>query len=158
LGCGTGLGGLVLRRFASSLVGVDLSPGMIEKARQRKIYRELIVDDLTAAMRKLGRRFDLIAAADVFVYIGDLAPVFQAAAGSLRPGGLLVFSVEVDESAQTYILRQTRRYAHSLNYIRSLAQANALIEVSIRREVLRTEQGKDVEGWIVVLRAGTQDP
>jgi predicted TPR repeat methyltransferase len=157
LGCGTGLGGLVLRRFAARLVGVDLSAGMIEKARQRKIYSELIVDDLTAAMGRLGRRFDLVTAADVFVYLGDLAAAFQGAAEVLRPGGMLVFSVEVDEGTRSYVLRQTRRYAHSLEYIRGLAKDNGFGEVSIRREVLRTEHGQAVEGWIVVLRAGGVD-
>src|SRR3954469_22555559 len=38
LGCGTGLAGLAFRPLAARLEGIDLSPGMIEKARARGIY------------------------------------------------------------------------------------------------------------------------
>src|SRR6185369_9393049 len=38
LGCGTGLIGPLLRPIAATLAGVDLSPLMIEKARERKCY------------------------------------------------------------------------------------------------------------------------
>lgn len=152
LGCGTGLSGVALRPQARTMVGVDLSAGMIAKARERGIYDELVVDELTAAMKKMTRQFDLIAACDVFVYIGDLAPTFAAATAALRAGGLFAFSVEADDEADTYRLRPTRRYTHALRYIRSLAQANGLAEVSVSRQALRTEKEQNVEGWIVVLQ------
>jgi predicted TPR repeat methyltransferase len=152
LGCGTGLSGAALRPYARSLVGVDLSAGMIAKARERQIYDELIVHELTAAMTALDRRFDLIVACDVFVYIGDLGPTFAAAAAALRAGGLFAFSVEADDEAETYRLSPTRRYTHALRYIGRLAADQGLVERSASRQVLRIERGKNVEGWIVVLQ------
>jgi predicted TPR repeat methyltransferase len=41
LGCGTGLSGVVLRSLSDFLEGVDLSPAMVEKARERDIYDHL---------------------------------------------------------------------------------------------------------------------
>ncbi len=155
LGCGTGLLGAALRNIASSLTGVDLSAKMIDKARDRKVYDQLLVDDLTSAMRSLARQFDVIVASDVFVYIGDLAPTFAAAADSLRTQGLFAFSVEVDDKTDSYVLQPTRRYAHSIHYIHSLAQSHRFTELSISRQVLRTERQKNVDGWIVLLRKDT---
>jgi predicted TPR repeat methyltransferase len=153
LGCGTGLSGVAIRKLARSLVGVDLSEKMIEKATERKIYDTLLVADLTSAMQTLGRRFDAIVSSDVFVYIGDLAATFAAAAQSLRPNGLFVFSVEVDDQTDTYTLRPTRRYAHSQRYLRDLARFHRFEVVSFSRKALRTEREKNVDGWIIVLRA-----
>ena len=156
LGCGTGLSGVALRPLAASLVGVDLSPRMIEKARQRNIYDQLLVADLTSAMEALGRKFDLIAASDVFVYIGDLAPTFRAAADAIKPAGLFAFSVEVEDQADAYVLHRTRRYSHSLKYLRRLSEDHGFTEVSVSRKALRMERNKNVDGWIVILRARSQ--
>src|SRR5207245_6254227 len=93
-GCGTGLCGDGFRPLARRLVGVDLSPGMLERARARGCYDELVCEELTAYVRRCEERFDLITAADVFCYFGDLTAVFAATAALLRPGGRFIFSVE----------------------------------------------------------------
>jgi predicted TPR repeat methyltransferase len=49
-GCGTGLAAPLLKPLASQLVGVDLSPKMIDKARERSLYDELVVAELCAFM------------------------------------------------------------------------------------------------------------
>src|SRR5690606_25849867 len=87
LGCGTGLSGLVFRDCAAHLAGVDLSPRMLDKARGRGIYDELHCADLVQALERPGPDWDLMLAADVFVYLGDLGAVLRAAARALRPGG-----------------------------------------------------------------------
>ncbi len=46
LGCGTGLGGAAFRPCCDWLVGVDISPGMIEQARAKGLYDRLVVSDL----------------------------------------------------------------------------------------------------------------
>ena len=94
-GCGTGLCGPLFRNMSKTLVGVDLSEPMVEKARERGVYDELEAADITESLAKYHnksdaarfRKLDLIIAADVFVYAGDLAAVVQAAAGALRRGG-----------------------------------------------------------------------
>jgi predicted TPR repeat methyltransferase len=152
LGCGTGLCGLLFRPVASHLVGVDLSPRMIEKSRQRNVYDELAQADVVKALTARPAAADIILAADVFIYIGDLEAVFRAAAGALRPGGLLAFTIEViADAAGGFVLRPTRRYAQSAAYIRRLAIAVGLEEVSATPAVLRAGEEAGVDGLVFVL-------
>lgn len=152
IGCGTGLCGPWLRRYARRLIGVDLSSGMIAQCRKKGIYDELRVEDAVDAMHVSGVVYDLIVAADVFVYLGDLAPVFQACRTALRTGGLFAFSVESEDQGEGYVLRKTDRYAHSATYIRKLANAAGFKEVSRDEVMLRKHKGAPVAGHIFVYR------
>src|SRR5205823_1798095 len=69
LGCGTGLCGPLFRPLAATLTGVDLSPGMIDKARRRGVYDRLDLEDLVTALRRAPGAVDLLLAADVLVYV-----------------------------------------------------------------------------------------
>jgi predicted TPR repeat methyltransferase len=153
LGCGTGLCGPLLRDIAASMVGVDLSPKMIEKAEQRGVYDRLVVGDITAELESTQAAYDLIVSADVFIYIGNLAPVFAASGKALKPGGLFAFSVEAGEEGAQYVLRTSGRYAHSMDYVRSLAAGVGLTEVSVEDVVLRKEKGLPMAGHIFLFRA-----
>jgi predicted TPR repeat methyltransferase len=152
LGCGTGLCGPLFRPLARRLVGVDLSSKMVTKARERQVYDELLVDDLIPPLLTNPQGFDLVLAADVFVYIGDLGPVFKATAASLRPSGLFMFSTEKDESGRDFVLRNSGRYAHSMNYVTNLATGLDFEVVSTEDVMLRKEGGKDIQGNVYVLR------
>ncbi len=79
-GCGTGLVGVQLRPHARQLIGVDLSPRMLDEARQRNIYDELVEDDMLVYLRGQQCRFDMVAAADVLPYLGDLSELFNRVA------------------------------------------------------------------------------
>lgn len=151
LGCGTGLCGQLFRHTAESLSGVDLSPAMVSQARQRGIYDHLEVGDLVSALRANPSRYELILAADVFVYLGDLSDAFAAAAAALRPGGLFAFTVEALDSG-SYTLQPSRRYAHSEEYVRDQAAQAGLQQVSMDRAVLRMESDKEMFGLVTVLR------
>lgn len=78
-GCGTGLCQPVLRPHARHLTGVDLSPRMVDKARERGGYDALAVAELTAFLNERPDAYDLIASADTLVYFGALEPVLTAA-------------------------------------------------------------------------------
>ena len=148
-GCGTGLCGQWLAEYRGRLVGADLSPKMIEQARSRKVYDDLIVGDIVAELEKRPRGFDVIVAGDVLVYFGDLTQLFTAAANALRPGGAFLFSVESTADAD-YLLRSTQRFAHSKDYLNRLASANGLAVRVIEEDRLRVEKGKDVRGYLVL--------
>ena len=150
LGCGTGLCGPLLRPNARTLVGVDLSSGMLDKARERGIYDELLCADLTQVLKERPAAFDLIVAADVFVYIGDLAAVFAATRVALRPGGRFVFSVESVEG-ESYVLLPSRRYAHSTRYVEQMAVDHGLSVEALALGELRKERGVPLEGYVVSL-------
>lgn len=150
-GCGTGLLGPLLRPYARALTGVDLSAKMLDKARERGVYDALVTADLVAHLAARPASYDVITAADVFVYIGDVAPVFAAAARALRPRGLFLFTAELDEG-DGYTLTLVGRYAHSMAYLRAAAGAAGLEVISIEEEAsLRTERCKPVRAVIGVL-------
>jgi len=152
LGCGTGLCGPLIRDYARHLKGVDLSTGMLEQARQRQVYDELVASDLVAGLGSGAAAWNLAIATDVFIYVGALEDVFTATARTLRPGGLFAFSIELEEGGEDYLLRPTGRYAHSMAYIRRLAEAAGLREAKLQRVVLRMDKGQPIDGCIVVLQ------
>ena len=119
LGCGTGLIGNEVKRFAFYIEGVDLSKSMVEQAERKNIYDRLIISDINAYLAKTSLDFDCIMAADVFIYLGDLSETFQLIkAGKKRPGKL-AFSTEHLETG-SFKLERSGRYAHSKHYIISL--------------------------------------
>ncbi len=157
LGCGTGLFGAHATDFKKQLHGIDLSPRMIDKARERGIYDQLIVGDLLEflAATKSGE-FDLIAAADVFNYVGNLLTVFEHAARILVPEGWFVFSIEAaQENAGDFMLDKTGRYQHSQNYIERLREQFGFIETSFTETCLRKEEGNPVTGYLYLLKKPT---
>jgi predicted TPR repeat methyltransferase len=99
-----------------------------------------------------GRSYDLLFAADVFVYVGALEEVFQAAAAAIEPAGMFCFSVEAAQ-AQDLELRSTLRYAHSEHYVRDLADRSGFAVTRCVRQVLRTDQEKPIEGILFWLQA-----
>lgn len=152
LGCGTGLCGPLLKPIAASLAGVDLSANMIEKCKARGVYDRLGVGELVATLNDNPGAFDLLIAADVFIYLGDLSPAFEAAAKALRPGGLLAFTVEAGGGDRYHLQRKTLRYTHAEAYLKRLASIHGFDEVSFQTTVLRAEKDKPVVGHVIVLR------
>ncbi|MFI5447655.1 tetratricopeptide repeat protein [Polaromonas sp. UC242_47] len=152
LGCGTGLCGPLLKPLARTLTGVDLSPNMLEMARKRDLYDELVCSDLTAFLALHQARFDLVIATDVFIYVGALEAVFQSTRAAVQSGSLFAFSFETSET-QDLVLRPTRRYAHSVAYIQRLAATHGFTVLSLTPSVIREEGGQDLDGFLAVLRA-----
>ena len=82
--------GLALRARVDNLTGLDLAPAMIAKAQERGVYDALIVGDATALLASSPQAaFDLIVAADVLAYMGE---VFAHRSGQLRPRSPAVVS------------------------------------------------------------------
>ncbi len=145
LGCGTGLSGALFHDIAGMLTGIDLAPKMIEKARKRGIYDHLRVGDIVEETKNLNSHFDLVVAADVFVYLGDLDPVFGTVREVLKEDGLFAFSVEHADSG-SFVLRDAGRYAHSPGYVVSLALRHGLRQVASQTTDLRKDFEKEILG------------
>ena len=155
LGCGTGLAGAVFRPFVERLVGVDLSPAMIARAKSKDLYDRLATADLTdflAAEAGDGAKYDLILAADVFVYVNELTPIIAATARILAPDGLFAFTVET-HSGDGMKLLPTLRYAHAEPYIRRALAGAGLTIASVADVAVRNEKGVPVDSLVVVARA-----
>lgn len=150
LGCGTGLAGAAFRPFCVRLVGVDLSPAMIDRARGKGLYERLETAELTAFLAAEARaQYDLVLAADVFVYCADLAPIAAAVAPVLAPGGLFAFTVEALEGDGVR-LQETLRYAHGTDHLRAAVEGAGLRLHVLRRASTRTEKGAPVPGLLAV--------
>jgi predicted TPR repeat methyltransferase len=149
LGCGTGLMGEGIRDRTDHLTGVDLSPAMIAKARERAVYDELIVGDAVAPMRERQGIFDLIVAADSLVYLGDLASLFTAVGTALTADGLFAFSVETYEG-DGFKLEPTIRFAHSRSYVEASAREAGFGSLLIQSASTRREAGVEAPGLICV--------
>ena len=163
VGCGTGLVGSAIAPFTRQLVGVDLSAKMLEKAHVRNLYQRLERLDLLTMMRgEKASIYDVIIAADVFIYIGKLDEIIGEIKRLLRPGGVLAFSIEAlaalanDESIQgdqrEYQLEKTGRYTQSVSYITRLASANGFMPQAIVETQIRMERGKPIKGYLVLWR------
>lgn len=149
LGCGTGLMGDVIKPLAARLDGIDLSPAMIERSRARGIYDQLDAGDLFALLGSRSGGYDLLVAADVCPYIGDLTPFLAASAQALAAGGLLAFTVERGDAG--WSLGGTRRFVHAPEHVRAVAAAGRWRVVSLTEAVLRTEGDAPVPGLVAVL-------
>ena len=150
IGCGTGLCGPLLRPWAGSLIGVDLSPRMLDKARRRGVYDQLVEAELVGWLRGRPGLFDLILCADTLCYFGRLDEVFAASRAALQSGGVFVFSVEsaaADDVAE-YRLHPSGRYAHRSAFVEAQLAAAGLKLLERRDVTLRQELGKPVAGCL----------
>ena len=154
LGCGSGLAGSLLRPRVGRLVGVDLSPRMIERAAATRLYDELHAAEAVAWLRSTPERHDLVVACDVFIYLGDLAPMFAAVSRVLVPDGVFAFTVEEGQAEAGYDLLPTLRFAHSEPWLRDLAQAHGLRVTRCARAPLREGHGEAIAGLTLHLQRG----
>jgi len=149
LGCGTGLAGAAFRPLARRLVGVDLSPKMLEKSRERGVYDALFESDLEAFDD--GAHYDLVLAADTLVYLGDLSAAYASSFRRLAPGGHFLFTVERYAGAG-YHLGEKRRWQHSESYLRRQASERDFLVAGLVECVPRSERGVPVEGLACALQ------
>ncbi|MFZ2161860.1 MAG: tetratricopeptide repeat protein [Sideroxyarcus sp.] len=162
LGCGTGLIGPEIAPYAKQLVGVDLSAKMLDKARTRNLYRRLERSDLLGMMQgEPASSYDLVIAADVFVYVGKLDEIAVEIKRLLTAGGIFAFSTETCAAGAAgpgYQLEHTGRYAHSVEYLSRLAASNGFRVLEMVATQIRTEHGKPVSGHMAVWQVGTNMP
>jgi predicted TPR repeat methyltransferase len=150
IGCGTGLCGAILRPLARRLDGIDISAEMLQQAAAKGYYHRLRRGEICAALADRSSTYDLVVAADVVAYLGDVAPLFAAVAGVLRPQRHFIFTTERAVSG-TYELHSGARYRQSDHYVAATA-ARAGLEVTRRDDcVIRFEQGQPVAGSSFVL-------
>lgn len=152
LGCGTGLCGPLVRPHVQRLTGVDLSARMLDKARELDVYDRLEHADVVDFMRRTEDRHELLMAADVFIYIGDLQPLFEAAR-RVMDRGVFCFSVEaLADGDRDYRLQPSLRYAHSKACLLRLAAQHGFEPIALRSAPVREDQRDAVAGLYVYLK------
>ena len=153
LGCGTGLCGKLIFDICDAIDGVDLSHGMLARAAALNLYRRLVQSDVIDFLRSADTTYDLVIAGDVFIYVGDLAPVFEGVRRVMAPGGVFCFSIERADDVHLYELRASSRFAHSERFVRRLAAEHGFDVVALESGHLRNEKGQSIEGSFVYLKA-----
>ena len=152
LGCGTGLVAEEFRSMADRMTGVDLSFKMLEKAQKKNLYNRLYHDGLEEFIANSNRRYDLVLAADVFVYVGKLDRIFELLLKKMTKGGYFLFSTEDSLDGRDFSLLTTSRYGHSPVYIQSLScQNNFLIRLCMPT-VIRKERDEELRGNLYILQ------
>ncbi len=150
LGCGTGLAASAFAKEVDEFIGIDLSPGMIERARVTGLYAQLEVADMVQGLAgKPHASADLVLAADAMVYLPDLAPVLQEITRVLVAGGLLAFSLERHDG-DGVVIGEGLRYAHGATYVRAAIKDAGLNVLQLEQVSARNEDNRPVPGLVVV--------
>lgn len=150
LGCGTGLAGPALAAPGRILTGVDLSPGMLDKARRLGCYATLIEDEVVAFLARDADIYDLIVGADLLIYFGGLTALFEGIARRLTAGGLCALSVETIEAGDILHL-PSGRFAHGLDYVEREGAKVGLGILRIEPTIIRLDANKPAEGALLLL-------
>jgi predicted TPR repeat methyltransferase len=148
LGCGTGLCGPLIRSRAGALWGIDLAQGMIDQSRRLGVYDRLEQAEATAFLASDASNWDLVLAADVFIYVGDLDNLLAQLARRMKPGGWLAFTAELTEpghSGDQPHLQASLRYAHPLPYLERMAEAHGFVWHSHHDAPLRLDEGRALQ-------------
>ncbi|MBI5515926.1 MAG: methyltransferase domain-containing protein [Deltaproteobacteria bacterium] len=87
VGCGTGLILERLARVASHATGLDLSPGMLEKARERGLD---VHEGLATALPFPDDTFDLVCSFKVLAHVPDIRGALGEMVRVCRPGGVVL--------------------------------------------------------------------
>ena len=147
VGCGTGRHTLRLAGQGNRVTAVDLSPGMLARAREKLIgypvqllEGDIMRDDIPMGM------FDVALTALVLEHIGDLDTFFARIAGHLKPGGRFYMSeIHPDRIAagtQANFITEDGRHVR----LASFAHTAAAIETAARTAGLQIAHQKDIFG------------
>jgi predicted TPR repeat methyltransferase len=154
LGCGTGLAARAFAPITDQIIGIDLSPRMIERARTTGLYAELVVAEIVEGLKcRPGASADLILAADVLIYVHDMAPLLAEVARVLTSGGMFAFTVE-SNAGEGVMLGEGLRYSHGTGLVRALIAAAGLTLARLESASARNESGAQVAGLVVVAAKG----
>lgn len=133
LGVGTGLVGPLIRDISAHITGVDFSAAMlaealkVQDAQGKKIYDALIRRELADYLAEAPpHAFDMVLAAGVLSYLGDLAPLFPQAARVLKPGGLFAFTADRLEDGDFRFDPELGRFRYSAAYLKDLAMRHGM--------------------------------
>ncbi len=149
-GCGTGLNASVLKPYAKTLTGIDLSEKMTDAARAKGLYDSLQTADIVRFCNENPASFDLVVLADVVCYFGALEPLLSAVFKALVPGGGIFFTTEKLCGERDFVLQPSGRFAHSTEYVKNVLERTGFEKVRLTQEVLRREKDSDVAGILAV--------
>lgn len=154
LGCGTGLTGIVLRELSKRLTGVDIAPKMLAQAKEKHIYDELVESELNEFLESNQQHYDLIVAADVLPYFGELDTLLHSVQQHLTPEGYFIFTTEISEK-EPWFLQTSARFSHHLDYVKQLVEENQLQLIQNEKVPARIQNQQQLEVMLYVVQNRT---
>ncbi|VEH37077.1 protein with TPR motifs (protein-protein interaction motif) [Legionella sainthelensi] len=154
LGCGTGLTGIVLREVSKYLVGVDIAAKMLAQAKEKQIYDNLFEAEINQFLLQNKNSYDLIVAADVLPYFGELESLFHSIHLHLRRPGYFIFTAEISTSTPWH-LETSARFSHHPDYISQLAQQHDFQLLKLEKIPARKQNNQLLEVMLYVLKTVT---
>ncbi|HTH54895.1 MAG TPA: class I SAM-dependent methyltransferase [Cyclobacteriaceae bacterium] len=145
VGCGTGrFCSFAQENGAAKIVGTDLSPQMIKKAKENCGDAELRVADLSK--ERIEGQFEVVICALVLGHIWELDFVLGNLVNNLAPDGLLLITdfhmaqtlkgaKRTFEDKKSKQVVEIKHHLHSFEtYYRILSQANAVVDEVVERK------------------------
>ncbi|CAM9139765.1 unnamed protein product [Scytosiphon promiscuus] len=176
LGCGTGLIGSWFKDYASKLVGVDVSPTMLDMATKKGCYHELRRGDVrTYLAASEEEQFELVVAAETLQYLGPLDTIVPDTFKVLKPGGFFAFTStnprdtrfafprrcthfhndthdDPEAILEGYSLKADGTYAYRRAYLEQLARRSGYEIVTLKRHSTMVQRGEAAPGYMGVFR------
>ena len=93
MGCGTGTLSIILSNLGYKVTGIDLSPNMINIAKQKALQGNITIEFIVGNARKptfLPASFDLILARHIVWALPEYKGTLKKWSGLLKPGGYFV--------------------------------------------------------------------
>ena len=163
IGCGRGAMGTQLESLANYMEGIDLSEKALKHASRTGHYDSIRHEDAVSAVKTMSpSSFDLVVAADLLPYFGDLKELLRGISSVTRPGGLVAFNADALDvvedgggesgggNARPFELRFTGRWSHRRRYITQCAATAGLTVLGVRVVKGRTRLVRSAAGKIVL--------
>ena len=133
VGCGTGLAASPVRPYTSqgTFDGVDISSGLLNIAKTRKMYNNLSHMDAIEFLSGKEGQYDAMIAANSLPYFEDLDNAFATFGKALKPNGIMFFSIKINGlNKDDQILYPPYNYLFSTDYVRSVLKKNGFTILS----------------------------
>ena len=151
LGCGTGLCGEFLKDISKKITGIDISSKMLEEAKKKNKYDNLIKKDFISYLKETKNKYDLFIASDVFIYTGNIDKTFNLVKKKSETESFFIFSVELCDGKKFKFL-ETGRFAHSDYYIKEKCEENLFQLIDSEIINIRKQNDEWIEGQLYIVK------
>lgn len=134
LGCGSGIASIPYRSLAAHIIGVDMTPAMVEQALitaqgEERLFEQVITADIEALGDQLEpASADVVLLVNVVQFVGALDKVFATAASLVKPEGVVAVTLEPYIAKDGFgIVVNTGRFGHGVMYAKQQAAAHGLV-------------------------------
>jgi 2-polyprenyl-3-methyl-5-hydroxy-6-metoxy-1,4-benzoquinol methylase len=162
--CGTGLISMVLASRVKSILGVDISAGMVKKYNARMGNQGIPPEEMRAVCTELkgtideldGMKFDIIVCASAFHHFESIETVTRTLTFFLKPGGSLMVADIVKSSDSDKIFQHNASHASIVPHVGGFEEeeilgafkAAGLQDISFEKATSAKKNGSSVDFFL----------